>query len=417
MLVHNICTAGNHFKDIHGPVPSRYRPFSKTRRNVSNSDEMPVSNSFRIPATLILVAPRAGSGGVGDYAEEFVAAAVPRFTAFREIRTAGPDHVGLLDVLRDRRRLSREIRKFRAAGPVVVHFELSAASLGPFWLLAGASRGVVATATVHDPPRAVWWPFRFKTVARHKIIQHGIHLPLRPVSARLERWLLRGTTLFALSDVGAAALRQAFPACRVFSGQHFIPLRAALKPTSQRPLAVGLYGHAGKGKGFESLVELRRELPADVEIRVAGRGTDKLPPIPGVTILGAVEGQQEDAFFESVRAVLLPYDKVSRYYGKMLPASGVAARAFAYRTPVIGFDSGTLGEAATHGGLIAVRASVPELAEAAYRTISDVAQLELLDRQIVELQKERAVQLAPAPFLAYWKEAVTTSAEDRSKVG
>lgn len=377
---------------------------------MNNSDAVPLSNTLKIPATLILVAPRASSGGVGDYAEEFIAAAVPNFSSFRQIRTAGPGNVGLLDVFRDRKRLAGEIRESLAAGPVVVHFELSAASLAPFWLLAGRSRDVVTTATVHDPPQAVWWPFRFKSVAKSKVVHHGIHLPLRPVNARLERWLLRDTALFALSEVGAAALRETFPACRVVSGWHFVPSRAALKPASERPLAVGLYGHASKGKGFDRLVELRRELPAEVEIRVAGRGTEKLPPIPGVTILGAVEGRQEDAFFESVRAILLPYNKTSRFYGNILPASGVASRAFAYRTPVIGFDSGTLGEASKAGGLIVVGASVRELADAAYRTINSKAELEHLDAQIGELQKERAVHQAAAPFMSYWKDVVSRSA-------
>lgn len=353
---------------------------------------------------------------MGDYAEEFIAAAVPAFSSYREIRTAGPGRVGVLDVVRDRKRLSREIRECLAAGPVVVHFELSAASVAPFWLLAGRSRDIVTTATVHDPPQTVWWPFRFTVVAKSKILHHGIHLPLRPLSTRLERLLLRDTTLFALSDAGAAALREMFPACQVLSGQHFIPPRAALKPASQRPLAVGLYGHASKGKGFDRLLELRRELPAEVEIRVAGRGTEKLPPIPGVTILGAVEGQQEDAFFESVRAILLPYDKTSRYYGKMLPASGVACRAFAYQTPVIGFDSGTLGEASKAGGLIVVRASVHELADVAYRTINDTGELERLDDQIRELQKVRTVPQAAAPFLAHWQAAVSTSLKGKSMV-
>lgn len=373
---------------------------------MANSDAVPVPNSSPIPATLILVAPRISSGGVGDYAEEFIAAAVPNFSAFREIRTAGPGNVGLLDVFRDRRRLSVAVKESLAAGRVVVHFELSAASLGPFWLLAGRSRDVATTATVHDPPLAAWWPFRFKWVARSKLLHHGIHLPLRPLSARLERWLLRDTTLFALSEAGAAALRQTFPACRVLSTWHFVPPRPALKPASQRPLAVGLYGHASKGKGFDRLVELRRELPPDVEIRVAGRGTEQLPPIPGVTILGAVEGRQEDAFFESVRAILLPYDKTSRFYGNILPASGVASRAFAYRTPVIGFDSGTLGEASKAGGLIVVPASVRELADAAHRTITNSTELERLDRQITALQTGRTVALAAAPYLACWREAV-----------
>ncbi|WP_461855738.1 glycosyltransferase [Arthrobacter sp. C152] len=291
-------------------------------------------------------------------------------------------------------------------GPVVVHFELSAASVAPFWLLAGRSRRVITTATIHDPPWAVWWPFRLKSVAKSKLVQHGIHLPLRPLSARLERRLLRNAALFALSETGAGALRTAFPDCAVMPAVHFVPPRPTLAPLRDRPLAVGLYGHAAKGKGFERLVELRNEIPRDVAVIVAGRGTEKLPPVPGVTILGAVEGAQEDAFFESVRAILLPYDKTSRFYGQMLPASGVVSRAFAYGTPVIGFDAGTLGEAAGAGGLVAVPPSARALAEAAHQTITDPAALEHLENQIGALRRERAARRAVAPFVAFWAAAV-----------
>lgn len=377
---------------------------------MSESAAVPASSNSTIPATLILVAPRAGSGGVGDYAQEFISAAVPLFSSFREIRTGGPGHVGLRDLVRNRMKLAKEIKEALAAGPAVIHFELSAASLGPFWLLAGRPRGLVATATVHDPPRAVWWPFLTTSVARSKVVHHGIHLPLRPLTKRLERLLLRDTTLFALSSVGAAALREAFPRCRVVSAHHFVPARTALKPTFERPLAVGLYGHATKGKGFDRLLELRRELPPEVEICVAGRGTENLPPVPGVTILGAVEGPKEDAFFESVRAILLPYNKTSRFYGNILPASGVASRAFAYRTPVIGFDSGTLGEASRAGGLIAVPASVKVLADVAYKTITNEAELESLEDQIRDLQKEREVRQVAAPFVAHWKDVISSPA-------
>ncbi|MEO5313658.1 hypothetical protein PV772_05955 [Pseudarthrobacter sp. CC12] len=239
-----------------------------------------------------------------------------------------------------------------------------------------------------------------------KWLHHGIHLPLRLMSNGLEQWALRNTTLFALSNVGARSLQDTFPGCRVLSARHFVPTKAALKPVFDRPLAIGLYGHAAKGKGFERLVELRAALPADVHVVVAGRGTERLPPVPGVSILGAVEGPEEDVFFESVRAILLPYDKTSRFYGKMLPASGVASRAFAYGTPVLGFDSGTLGEAAKAGGLIAVPNSVQELARETYRVITDQAELERMESEIGELQKEQSVRKVVMPFVSFWREAV-----------
>ena len=379
------------------------------RRIVNKADAVPINNNEPIPATLILVAPQENSGGVGDYAGEFAAAAAPLFSAYREVRTFGPGSAGILDLFRYRKQLSAEIGKSLSRGPVVLHFELSAASLAPFWLLAGRGASVITTATVHDPPWAVWWPFRLKPVAKSKLLQHGIHLPLRPVSAWLERLLLRNTALFALSEVGAGALRQTFPGSPVMPAVHFVPPRPSLAPLPDRPLAVGLYGHAAKGKGFERLVELRHGIPRDVDVIVAGRGTEKLPPVPGVTILGAVEGAQEDAFFESVRAILLPYDKASRFYGQMLPASGVVSRAFAYGTPVIGFDAGTLGEAARAGGLVVVPASVPALAEAAYKTITDPAVLDRLGNQIAVLRRERDAREAVAPFVAYWRNAVAAA--------
>lgn len=380
---------------------------------MSRSEESTTADPSQIPASLILVAPRANSGGVGDYAQELIAAAIPSFSSFREIRTGGPGDVGIIDLIRHRAELAKQIRKAAVGGPVVVHFELSAASLAPFWLLACCTRQVVVSATVHDPPWAVWWPFRVKLLAEKKWLHHVIHLPLRPVSKRFERLALRKTTLFALTDVGVRALRDAFPACPALSARHFIPSRAALKPVCDRPLAVGLYGHAAKGKGFERLVELRRALPPEVDMVVAGRGTEKLPSVAGVTILGAVEGRDEDTFFESVRAILLPYDKRSRFYGRMLPASGVASRAFAYGTPVVGFNSGALGEESKAGGLIAVPNSIHALADAAYRVITEQAMLERLEGEIGELQKEQGVRQAIMPFVSFWRHAVDAAQQRR----
>ncbi|MDQ0827974.1 glycosyltransferase involved in cell wall biosynthesis [Arthrobacter sp. B2I5] len=380
---------------------------------MSKSEEKATADSLLVRASLILVAPSVNSGGVGDYTQELFAAIVPSFSSFREIRTGGPGDVGVFELLGHRAQLATAIREAVRRGPVVVHFELSAASLAPFWLLAGCTRQVIISATVHDPPWAVWWPFRVNFVAMRKWLHHGIHLPLRPLSKRLERWALRKATLLALTEVGVQALREAFPACPALRARHFIPSRAALKPAFDRPLAVGLYGHAAKGKGFERLVELRRALPPEVGVVVAGRGTEKLSAVPGVTILGAVEDREEDAFFESVRAILLPYDKTSRFYGKMLPASGVVSRAFAYGTPVLGFNSETLGEASTAGGLVAVPNDVHALAHAAYRVIRDQSELERLESEIGELQKEQSVRQAAVPFVSFWRDAINVAQQKR----
>lgn len=369
---------------------------------MTETPDVRLGGSDRIPATLIVVAPRVGTGGVGDYAEEFIAATSPLFWNFREVRTGGPDEVRLRDVLGDRRRLSRLISESERRGPVLVHFELSAGSLSPFWLLAGRKR-TPTTATVHDPPLSVWWPFRSRLVAKSYLMHHGIHFPLRRLNAILERWVLTSTVLFALSDTGAQALKDKFPSCEVMSARHFVPQRPPLRPVFSRPLALGLYGHTYKGKGFDRLLDLRRTLPAHVDLRVAGRGTENLPGVPGVTVLGSVDGPEEDRFFASIRAILLPYSKTSRYYGDILGVSGVAARAFAYGTPVIAFATGTFTEAAAEGGLIAAPDSIDSLAGLAFKTITDQQDVENLECQITRLRATRAISETVKPFLAHWK--------------
>lgn len=359
----------------------------------------------KIQATFIFVAPKTRSGGVGDYSDDFGAAASRLFSDTLEVRTGGPGQVSIADLLRDRRNLSRLLKKSAQKGPVVLHFELSAGSLSPFWLLAG-SKGTITTATVHDPPFSVWWPFRSRLVSKNKWINHGIHFPLRAISLRLERFVLTGTTLFALSDLGAEALREKFSACEVLSARHFVPQRPEIQPAADRPAAVGLFGHAYRGKGFDRLQDLRRALPASVGIRVAGRGTERLPQIPGVTILGGVDGIEEDRFFESVRAILLPYANTSRY-GEILSVSGVAARAFAYGTPVIASNSGTLSEAAQEGGLVTAPNDVDSIAALAFETVTDRDNLERLELEVEQLRDSRPASETVLSFVKCWEKVAS----------
>lgn len=365
------------------------------------------SSRVKIPATLIVVAPRVNSGGVGDYSEDFISEVSQGFDNFHQIRTGGPGQVGILDLIRDRFRLSQLLKKSKLQGPVVLHFELSAGSLSPFWLLAGLS-GSLTTATVHDPPFSVWWPFRLRLVARNRWINHGIHFPLRKVSVLIERKILGKAVLFALSDLGADGLRQSFPRCEVRSARHFVPERPTLRSLGDRPLAVGLFGHAYKGKGFDRLVELRRSLPAQVDIVVAGRGTENLPPVDGVTILGGVDGAAEDQFFDSVRSIMLPYANTSRY-GEILSVSGVAARSFAYGTPVIASQSGTLSEAARDGGLVTAPNTVHSLAELAFETVTDEVELNRLNIELQRLRSSRAISEAVLPFMHRWGQVDSNS--------
>lgn len=356
--------------------------------------------SHTLSGTLILVAPKVNSGGVGDYAEDFASEVSKTFSEYGEVRTGGPGQVGVIDLIRYRKSLSRLLKESRRKGPVVVHFELSAGSLAPFWLLAGIKASLI-TATVHDPPFAVWWPFRTRLISRNRWITHGIHYPLRRVSAWIERRVLRNVTIFALSDLGAESLSNGFPACEVLAARHFVPARSALTSPWDRPLALGLFGHAYKGKGFDKLLDLRRAVPSDVGIVVAGRGTDKLPAVEGVTVLGGVDGEDEDRFFGSVRAILLPYANTSRY-GEILSVSGVAARSFAYGTPVVAARSGTLFEAALHGGLLTADNSIPSMADLAVSVVKSESRLSALEKEVQELRSARTMAKAAVPFIRRW---------------
>ena len=85
---------------------------------------------------------------------------------------------------------------------------------------------------------------------------------------------------------------------------------------------------------MDSLAELRRLVPDDIRIHVAGRGTESLVGEPGVSVWGAVEGHEEDEFFSSIRVLVMPYEDRSRY-GTIYSASGVLCRSLAYNTPVV----------------------------------------------------------------------------------
>ena len=100
-------------------------------------------------------------------------------------------------------------------------------------------------------------------------------------------------------------------------------------------------------------------LPDDIAIRVAGRGTESLPRAEGIDVVGAVDGPDEDAFFESIRAVVVPYGK-RHWYDETYPASGVVAHAMAYRTPVVCTDYGSLAELDEKTGAIVVRPNAAE---------------------------------------------------------
>ena len=280
---------------------------------------------------LLVVAPADGTGGVGDYSSWLIdelAARGPVDT----LRTAGPFGDSLVEVIT----LCRDVRRWAKARPGGgVHFELSAGCVGPFWALACLPRGMRATATVHDPPRGAWWPWGFRGPFGKFFLRHLIHYPLRRLIAKLEYRILAKARIAVMSPAAATVMRQQEVNCFVIP--HAVrrdDCALEFRPTDTGQLAVGLFGHVYPGKGFELLGAIRTLLPDDIPIRVAGRGTQDLPPVANVEYLCPISGKDEVAFWESLGVVLLPYRKVGPY-GEMLSSSGVLAKAFQFRVPAV----------------------------------------------------------------------------------
>jgi glycosyltransferase involved in cell wall biosynthesis len=239
-------------------------------------------------------------------------------------------------------------------------------------------------------------------VKRHRFLHHGIHYPLRFVINALQRRMCDGRVVIALTSVGARNVKLRHPGADARDSRLLIPIRPALRPLTERPLAVGLFGHVYRGKGFDKIARLREELDDDIEIVVAGRGTAALPSADGVTVLGEVNGIEEDRFFDSVRFLVLPYTRDS-LYGRAWGASAAVTRAFAYGTPILCTLNGGLTETAAEGGAIGVD-SVAEIAGRANAVVRDEEMLRKLADEVDRLQAERTHSKCVTPFLDAWTE-------------
>lgn len=348
-------------------------------------------------ATLVYVAPRTGTNGVSDYADDILGFARERLARVVEVRHGGSSADGVADVLRGRGEIRRAVAE--AEGPVILHTEQSGGVLLPFWGLIGA-RASVRSATVHDAPLSVWLPFRTKLVSRNRYVQHGLHYPILPILERFERRAMRDVLLFALTRSGARATERVLAHDSVRQSFLPVPDRPQLPPLSKRPLAVGLFGYVYRGKGFDRLVELREAIDDRIEIRVAGRGTESLPAVPGVTILGAVEGPEEDAFFASIRAMIVPYGKRSSYGPETHVASSAITRALAYQTPVVATRYPGLDEEAL------VVETVAELAEAVTALLGDDVALDTEAERVEALRRRLTTENAFERYAEEWQRAL-----------
>jgi glycosyltransferase involved in cell wall biosynthesis len=364
---------------------------------------------------LIFVGPADGVTAVGDYSENFINAVRPLVGELTEYRTAGPGDDTVADVRRGRRAV-RELVNQGPTGKVLVHAELAAGLMTPFWSVAGL-REVPVTATVHDPPQGLWWPARTRFMANHRLINHGFHYPLRPVSRVLEGIVNGDRTLFALTETGRRSIEVRYPRTHPVHVPHLVRDRPAIRPAEQRPKAVGFFGLVYRGKGFEQIARIRELLPDDILIRVAGRGTDSLPRAASIDIVGGVDGLEEDAFFDSIRAVVVPYGK-RHFYDETYPASGVVAHATAYRTPVIGTAYGSLAELNEKTGAVVVPVSRAEpdavagdLAAAIVALLNDHARLAELGINSDKTREAHSAARIAQDFVASWSDMLSRQLE------
>ena len=351
-------------------------------------------------ATLVYVAPRSGTSGVSDYADDILGEAYRAFGRVIEVRHGGAGQDSVADVRRARRAIREAVRT--AGTPVIVHTEHSGGVLVPFWGLAQRSLradGVHLSATLHDAPLSVWLPLRTRGIGRYRLIVHALHYPFMPLWQRLERRILRDVQLSALTSSGADAIAAQMRHENVIVSFLPPPPKPRVIPATKRPLAVGLFGYVYKGKGFQDLERLRSLVDPSVQVRVAGRGTEDLMPIEGVEILGGVEGADEDAFFESIRAIILPYGRRSSYGPVTHVASSVVARALAYGTPLIALRYPGLTDEAE-----IVDGGVEELADAVNRLVTSDEALRGMAAHAEELRDQLTVPVAFSHLADGWRD-------------
>ncbi len=355
---------------------------------------------------LVFVAPARGKTAVGDYSEDFITPVRQHFGEVLEVRCGSPGEDGVAEAKRAR----KAVRDYVATAPhgrVLVHAELAAGGFVPFWSIVGL-RDVPVTATIHDPPQGVWWPWSARFLHRSRLLFHGVHFPTQKLTTALEGRIYTGRTLIALTETGRWSIEQRYPHLSAVHIPHIVRDRPTIRPAQERPKAVGFFGHVYRGKGFELIEGIRKHLPDDVLIRVAGRGTETLPREDGIEILGAVDGADEDAFFDSVRAIVVPYGK-RHWQDVTYPASGVVAHAMAYRTPIVTTGYGSLAELDAKTGAVVVQADhdepdtvATELARAISELVNDQARLTEFGEYSEKARQARSGPRTAEAFAAVW---------------
>lgn len=336
---------------------------------------------------------------MGDHADDLVAA-LRAHVEVVELRHGPPGEDRVVDMWR----LRRDLREVLAASPpdTVVHCEMSGGASPSFWATYGL-RGVRRTATFHDAPRPVWFPPLTRLVRNLRIVSPILLRVMSPVWLRLERRAMRDVRVVVLTTAGAEQTRALGMGAEVVESRLVAPPKPAVPPTWERPLAVGMFGHVYRGKGFHLVPRLRELLPDDITIRIAGRGTESLPSSPGVDVLGQVDGPDEDAYFASIRVLLLPYDRHPVGGISAMASSAAHLQGAAYDTPAIALTWPTMDELAAEGGC-EVAPDVETMARMAADLVRSADALRAAHDQVRAFRAQRTGELAIEPYLRLWEQ-------------
>jgi hypothetical protein len=154
-------------------------------------------------------------------------------------------------------------------------------------------------------------------------------------------------------------------------------------------------------QGFNLLPQIRALLPTEIELRVAGVGTEELPAVAGVDVSGAVWGEDEDAWFASVRVVLLPYHRAPIGGVEAFAASAVQSQAAAYQTPCVALSWPTMDELAAEGGCDVAATLADVVARAAEIATSEQRAREAWQR-LETHRRARSAEKVVADYLQLW---------------
>jgi hypothetical protein len=164
-----------------------------------------------------------------------------------------------------------------------------------------------------------------------------------------------------------------------------------------------MFGHYYRGKGFGHIDRIRALLPDEIELRVAGRGTERIPPSAGVTVDGPVDGTAMTDWFAGVRLILLPYRR-SRIGGiQPFASSATLGLAAAHDTPSIALTSPVMTELTGAGGGEVV-ADIETMVARTAELVHDDSALRLLAGKLASFRTTYGGTSAVDSMLQLWSD-------------